>query len=78
MSNPVHTYILNTYDLVWFGLVLWDINHCKLSHAKSSVYIYIYIYVYIYIYIYIKCVYDLKTYFVDNFLKPLITLFVHS
>ena len=27
--------------LVWFGLVLWYINHCRLFHAKSSLYIYI-------------------------------------
>ena len=23
------------FDLVWFGLVLWRINHCWLSNAKS-------------------------------------------
>ena len=25
----------------WFGRVLWDINHCRLLNAKSSLYIYI-------------------------------------
>ena len=29
------------YGLVWFGLVLWHINHCWLFNAKSSLYIYI-------------------------------------
>ena len=42
MPNPLYTYIpLNIYDLVWFGLVLWLINHCRLFNAKSSLYIYI-------------------------------------
>ena len=27
--------------MVWFGLVLWDIKHCRLFNAKSSLYIYI-------------------------------------
>ena len=36
MPNPLYTYILNIYDLVW--LVLWHINHCRLFNAK---YIYI-------------------------------------
>ena len=27
--------------LVWFGLVLWHINHCRLFDAKSSLYTYI-------------------------------------
>ena len=27
--------------LVWFSLVLWHINHCRLFNAKSSLYIYI-------------------------------------
>ena len=35
MPNP----LLHIYDLVW--LVLWNINHCRLSNAKSSLYIYI-------------------------------------
>ena len=26
---------------VWFGWVLWHINHCRLFNAKSSLYIYI-------------------------------------
>ena len=41
MSNPLYTYILNIYDLVWLGWVLWHINHCRLFNAKSSSYIYI-------------------------------------
>ena len=39
MPNPLYTYILNIYDLVWLGL--WHINHCRLFDAKSSLYIYI-------------------------------------
>ena len=27
--------------MVWFGWVLWHINHCWLFNAKSSLYIYI-------------------------------------
>ena len=27
--------------MVWFSLVLWYINHCKLFNAKLSLYIYI-------------------------------------
>ena len=27
--------------MIWFGLVLWHINHCRLFNAKSSFYIYI-------------------------------------
>ena len=27
--------------MIWFGLVSWHINHCKLFNAKSSLYIYI-------------------------------------
>ena len=41
MPNPPYTYILNIYDLVWLGWVLWHINHCRLFNAKSSLYIYI-------------------------------------
>ena len=26
---------------IWFGLVLWHINHCRLFNAKSSLYIYV-------------------------------------
>ena len=33
--------ISNIYDLVWFGLVLWHINHCSLFNAKSFLYIHI-------------------------------------
>ena len=41
MPNPLHTYKLNIYDLVWLGLVLWHINHCRLFNANSPLYIYI-------------------------------------
>ena len=27
--------------MIWFGQVLWYINHCRLFNAKSSLYIYI-------------------------------------
>ncbi len=27
--------------MIWFGLVLYHINHCRLLNAKSSLYIYI-------------------------------------
>ena len=27
--------------MIWFGWVLWYINHCRLFNAKSSLYIYI-------------------------------------
>ena len=27
--------------MIWFGLVLWHIKHCRLFNAKSSLYIYI-------------------------------------
>ena len=41
MPNPLYTYILDIYDLVWFG----HINHCRLFNTKFSLYIYIrYIY----------------------------------
>ena len=39
MPNPLYTYILNIYDLVWFGWVLWHINYCRLFNAKSYLYI---------------------------------------
>ena len=28
--------------MIWFGWVLWHINHCTLFNAKTSLYIYIY------------------------------------
>ena len=37
MPNLLYTYILH----IWFGLVLWHINHCRLFNVKSSLYIYI-------------------------------------
>ena len=27
--------------MIWFGWVLWHINHCRLFNAKSCLYIYI-------------------------------------
>ena len=39
MPNPLYTYILSIYDLVWLGL--WYISHCRLFNAKSFSYIYI-------------------------------------
>ena len=37
-----HVYLLQEIQiLVWFGLVLWHINHCWLFNAKSCLYIYI-------------------------------------
>ena len=41
MPNPLYTYILDIYYLIWLDWVLWHINHCKLFKAKSSLYIYI-------------------------------------
>ena len=50
MLNLLYTYILNRYDwvglgfmayMIWFGLVLWHINHSRLFNAKSSLYVYI-------------------------------------
>ena len=40
IPNPLYTYILKIY-VIWFGWVLWHINHCRLFNAKSSLYIYI-------------------------------------
>ena len=40
MPNPLYLYIYQIY-LVWFGWVLWHINHCKLFNAKSCLYMYI-------------------------------------
>ena len=40
MPNPLYTYIY-IYIYIWFGLVLWHTNHCRLFNAKSSLYIYI-------------------------------------
>ena len=33
--------MITNFSLVWFGLVLWHINHCRLFNAKSSLYIFI-------------------------------------
>ena len=33
--KPLYSYIFNIY-MIWFGWVLWHINHCRLFNAKSS------------------------------------------
>ena len=38
MTNPIYTYILNIYDLVWFGFITYQ---PLLFNAKSSLYIYV-------------------------------------
>ena len=40
MPNPIYAYILNIYDLVWFGLVSWYINYCWLF-MENPLYTYI-------------------------------------
>ena len=40
-SNPNRTITLELIPLVWFGWVLWHINHCRLFNAKSCFYKYI-------------------------------------
>ena len=37
MSNPLYTYILSTYDLVWFDFMAYQL----LFNAESSSYVYI-------------------------------------
>ena len=39
MSNSLYTYKIDIYDSVWLGL--WHVNHCRLSNAKSSLYVYV-------------------------------------
>ena len=39
MPNPFYANI--QICMIWFGEILWDINHYYLSNAKSSLYIYI-------------------------------------
>ncbi len=41
MPNPLYIHMLNQYDLVRLGWVLWHINQCMLFNAKSYLYIYI-------------------------------------
>ena len=38
------------FSLVWFGWVLWHINQCRLSNAKSSLFLSLSLSIYIYIY----------------------------
>ena len=38
MPNPLYTYILNIYDLVWLGFMGYQ--PCRLFNVKSSLYIY--------------------------------------
>ena len=51
-------YLSHTQDIlcssiwmVWFGWVLWRINHCRLFDAKSPLSLSLSIYIYIYIYV---------------------------
>ena len=41
IPNLIYSYIFDIYDLVWWGGVLWHINHCRLFNAKSGLFIYI-------------------------------------
>ena len=41
MPNPIYIYIYIYIYMIWFGWVLWHINHWRLFNAKSSLYIYI-------------------------------------
>ena len=44
MPNPLYIYMsIHVYRIymIWFGLVLGHINHCRLFNAKFSIYIYI-------------------------------------
>ena len=55
--------------MIWFGWVLWHINHCRLFNAKSFIYIYIYIYIYIkYIKFGLVGFYGIST--IVDYLKP--------
>ena len=40
MLTPIFTYVLNMYYLVWFGLVLWHINHFISFNAETVFYTY--------------------------------------
>ena len=93
MPNPLYTYILNIYDLVWLGL--WHINPCRSFNAKSSLCI-----KYIgfglvgfygistvighlipnplYIYIYIQYVWLVNTFLVKILKLPWANLFFHT
>ena len=39
MPNPVYTYVLDIYDLVWLGFIAYQ--RCGLFNAKLSLYTYI-------------------------------------
>ena len=41
MKPASHVTVVPKNVKLWWGLVLWHINHCKLFNAKSSLYIYI-------------------------------------
>ena len=51
--------------MIWFGWVLWHINHCRLFNAKSC-------------FIYILNTYDLLTHFVDIFLNKTELIFLNT
>ena len=38
MPNPLYTYKLNIYGLVWFCWVLWHVSYCGLFKAKFYLY----------------------------------------
>ena len=40
MPNSLYTHIYEIY-IIWFGWVLWHLNHCRLLDAKFSLYTYI-------------------------------------
>ena len=33
--NPLYIYIYICVCVIWFGWVLWHVNHCRLFKAKS-------------------------------------------
>ena len=48
--------------MIWFGLVLWHINNCRLFNAKSSLYTHTHTHTHTHTYIYIYiCIYILFT-----------------
>ena len=40
-NQTYHFLFVGYWKMVWFGWVLWYINHCRLSYSSSSLYIYI-------------------------------------
>ena len=54
--------------MIWFGLILWHINHCSVFNAKYSLYTYI-----IYIGFGLACFYGISTILGYLMLNPLHT-----